>query len=53
MTLDLFDSLEPTEQRQEQLAAGAVVLRAFALPYVQQLLPALALIGLLQLFKQI
>lgn len=44
MTLDLFDALEPTEQRQEQLAPGAFVLRAFALPYVQQLLPALALI---------
>ncbi|NKI68168.1 DNA oxidative demethylase AlkB [Collimonas pratensis] len=44
MTLDLFDALEPTEQRQEQLASGAFVLRAFALPCVPQLLPALALI---------
>jgi len=44
MTFDLFDSLYPIEPRQEQLAEGAFVLRAFALPYVAQLLPALTLL---------
>lgn len=44
MTLDLFDELEQPGQRQQQLTQNAFVLRAFATPYVAQLLPALAAI---------
>lgn len=41
MTLDLFDTEELSDNRQQQLAQDAVVLRAFATPYVAQLLPQL------------
>jgi len=41
MTLDLFDADELSDNRQQQLAQDAVVLRAFATPYVAQLLPQL------------
>lgn len=44
MTLDLFDLEELSElsdKRQQQLAQDAFVLRAFATPYVAQLLPLL------------
>jgi alkylated DNA repair protein (DNA oxidative demethylase) len=44
MNLDLFDSVEPPDQRREQLAECAFVLRGFALPYVEALLPALTAI---------
>ncbi|AMO99058.1 2OG-Fe(II) oxygenase superfamily protein [Collimonas arenae] len=44
MNLDLFDTLEPSDNRQQQLAQDAFVLRGFAIPYVPELLPALAAI---------
>ena len=44
MNLDLFDTLEPSDNRQQQLAQDAFVLRGFAIPYVTELLPALAAI---------
>lgn len=44
MTLDLFDAEELSDKRPQQLAQEAFVLRAFATPYVAQLLPLLAAI---------
>ncbi|HWZ49074.1 MAG TPA: DNA oxidative demethylase AlkB, partial [Herbaspirillum sp.] len=41
MNLDLFESVTTTEPGCEALGARAFVLRGFALPYVEELLPAL------------
>lgn len=41
MNLDLFESVESPGRGKEQLDSGAFVLRGFALPYVDALLPAL------------
>ncbi len=44
MNLDLFDSLEPSDRRQQPLAQHAFVLRGFAITYVTELLPTLVAI---------
>ncbi|WP_395822864.1 DNA oxidative demethylase AlkB [Collimonas sp.] len=41
MNLDLFDSLEPNDRRQQQLGQHAFVLRGFAISHMTELLSAL------------
>lgn len=48
-TLDLFEA-EARDQRQ-RLGPAAMVLRGFALPYVQQVLPAIEVIGAMSPFR--
>ncbi|UVJ46046.1 DNA oxidative demethylase AlkB [Pseudomonas sp. LS1212] len=51
-TLDLFDSLPPEPPRAVQIGTHAWVLKGFALPYVEQLLQALATIEAQAPFRQ-
>lgn len=53
MTFDLFDSVDQTEQRQEQLSTGAFVLRGFARQYAARLLPELATIAQASPFRHL
>jgi DNA oxidative demethylase len=52
MNFDLFEDMETTESGREALGPRAFVLRGFALPYVAQLLPALALVLQAAPFRQ-
>ena len=52
MTFDIFDFAEgQAASRREQLAESAFVLKSFALPYVPELLPALAMIQQVSPFR--